>query len=331
MPAERIPLDRLTEKVVGYFRRRAANYGLLAGAVEARYILNWGGFVNASFTVTDGHTTYHLKLADEDYVLDGLRRWRSLRELLEERYHAPPMLDWVRLRGTGFEGPLFEHIQGQPGDLAARPALLREVLDLLRRLHSDAELAAALAENGAPTCAEYFLGLYIDRFDEDLLIVAPDLPPFVSLETLDWMMGETRELEGLVRERAAFQQSAGAPVHGDLWLSNILVSQNEQWTIIDWDDLALGDPALEYAILLGPLWQDGGRPVEELASLLPPDAALHERFGLCLRAYLLDQVIDTLADWVEADFAPEHKAFVQREKENRHKTALTLYWNWFPD
>lgn len=322
---ERIPLDQLTRRVSRYFQRKAGDYGLNPAAVEARYILNWGGFVNASFTITDGQQAYHLKLADEEDVLDGLARWRELRGLLEARYHAPPMIDWIRLRGTGFAGPLFNHIEGRPADLASQPALLLAVLDTLARLHNDSELSSALAENGVSTCAEFFLDTYIDRFDEDLLIVAPNLPPFVSLPTLDWIMGETRELEGLVRDSAAFQHPAGVPTHGDLWASNILLAEDGQWTIIDWDDLALGDPALEYSILLGPLWQTGAQSTADLANLLPPDLALRERFRVCLRAFLLDQVIDSLADWVESGFAPEHQAFVQAEKERKHKTALAQY------
>lgn len=325
----RYPLDQLTRRVVSYFRRRAGRYGLRREAIEARYILNWGGFVNASFTITDGQAAYHLKLADEDYVLTGLRRWQALHNLLEKRYHAPAMLDWVSLRGTGFEGPLFQHIAGLPASLAASPELLRQVLDMLERLHGDAELAAALAEDGIPTCADYFLGIYIDRFDEDLLIVAPNLPPFVSLPLLDWMMGETREMEGLVRDGAAFQLPAGAPTHGDLWASNILVSGDGAWSVIDWDDLALGDPALEYGILLGPLWRDGGYSQEDLERLLPPDPALRERFRVCLRAFLLDQIIDSLADWVESAFAPEHQAEVRAEKERKHSAALALYRSLF--
>ncbi len=326
---ERFPLDQLTQRVVRYFQRRAGSFGLRRKLVSAQYILNWGGFVNASFTVTDGEKKYHLKLADEEYVLDGLKRWRALHGLLEERYHAPLMLDWIRLRGTGFRGPLFQYVPGRPADLAAQADLLREVLELLARLHGDEELAGALAEDGIPTCAEYFLDLYIERFDEDLLIVAQDLPPFVSLALLDWMMGETRELEGLVREGTAFQAPAGAPVHGDLWSSNILVREDGQWTVIDWDDLALGDPALEYGILLGPLWRSGGYSPEDLERLLPPEPALRERFRVCLRAFLLDLVIDSLADWVESDFAPEHQAFARAEQEQKHKAALALYRDLF--
>jgi thiamine kinase-like enzyme len=169
------------------------------------------------------------------------------------------------------------------------------------------------------------MSVYIDRFDEDLRIIAGNLPPFVPLDLLDWMMGETRELEGLARELPAFADLAGSPTHGDLWPNNILVMESGQWYIIDWDDLSLGDPALEYSILLGPLWRNGVLSESEIFRLLPEDEDLRERFRLCHRAYILDAIIDTLADWVESEFAPEHQEEVRGEKERQHREALALY------
>jgi hypothetical protein len=323
--SERTLLNELTGAVIAWFSARAKRFGLRAKKIEARYILNWGGFVNASFTITDGDTSYHLKLADDEWAQSGLESWRDLHELLSQEYHAPRMLDWVEIPSTDFAGPLFEHIPGQPINLTAQPKLRHEVLDLLPRLHGDANLAALLAENEIPECSEYFIGVYIDRFDEDLRTVAGNLPPFVSLSLLDWMMGETRELEGLARDLPAFHHPAASPTHGDLWTSNILVTPQGKWYIIDWDDLALGDPALEYAIFLGPLWRNGILSPDEVEALLPTDAALRERFRLCLRGFLLDQVIDTLADWVECTFAPEHQDQVRAGKELDHREALDLY------
>jgi fructosamine-3-kinase len=231
----RTTLDTLNRRVVTFFRKHAARYGLDRQTVEAHYILNWGGFVNASFRLTDGVNLYHLKLADNDDSLERLERWRELSPILASRYHAPRLLDWVRIPYTNFEGALFEYIHGQPADLAVQPEVLNAVLGLLARLHADQELASALAsiQGQIPTCTDTFLSVYIDRFDEDLATVAGDLPPFVPLTLLDWMMGETRELEGLARDLPAFQQPATSPTHGDLWPSNILVSGGNEFSIID--------------------------------------------------------------------------------------------------
>ncbi len=323
----RSSLDALTRRVTAYFRKHAAQYGLNPKTIAARYILNWGGFVNASFRLTDGVNSYHLKLADEEESLARLERWRDVSHLLASRYHAPRMLDWVSIPRTSFAGPLFEFVPGRPADLAAQPEVLRAVSDLLACLHGDRELAAVLeaAGGGVPTCTEYFLSVYIDRFDGDLAIIANDLPPFVSLGLLDWMMGETRELEGLARDLPAFQHPAGSPTHGDLWPSNILVTESNDITIIDWDDLDLGDPALDTSILLGPLWRHGKLSQAEVDDLLPDDPDFRRRFNVCLRALVLDEVIDTLADWVESSFAPELQAEVRPEKERIHREALELY------
>jgi hypothetical protein len=325
--SERTLLTELTGAVVAWFAARAAQFHLRAEAIEARYILNWGGFVNASFTISDGETTYHLKLADDELSQASLERWSDLNEVLSQEYHAPRMLDWVEIPETGFVGPLFEYIPGKALDLAAQPGVRQEVLDLLARLHNDEDLASLLQddEEENPTCADYFLSVYIDRFDEDLRIVAGEMPPFVSLSLLDWMMGETRELEGLARSLPEFQNPANAPTHGDLWTSNILVTAVDQWYIIDWDDLNIGDPALEYAIFLGPLWRNGNLSISEVEALLPAEQALRTRISLCLRAFLLDEVIDFLADWVECTFAPELVGQVRSAKEKAHREALQLY------
>jgi len=331
MPRTR--LDTLILRVTETFRKQAARYGLDPATVEVRYILNWGGYVNACFFIRDGQRTYHLKLTDYPDSQADLRRWQSLHQVLTGRYHAPRLLDWVKIPRTPFAGLLFEYIPGKPADFAAQPEVFAGVLDLLARLHADQDLAAALETDGedVPTCGDYFLSVYIDRFDEDLLAVAGDLPPFVSLDLLSWMMGETRELEGLARDLPAFQHPAAAPTHGDLWPNNILVTQAGSWYVIDWDDLALGDPALEYGILLGPQWQAGRLTLEGAAALLPQDdPALRERFEVCLRAFVLDQVIDTLADWVESGFAPDHQQEVRTAKEASHRAALAIYREMFP-
>ncbi len=328
---ERIELERLTRRVQQYFIRRAARYGLNPPSITSTYLLNWGGFVNASFRISDGAKRYHLKLADYEDQLARLMRWRDLHELLEQRYHAPVMIDWIKIPGVPFEGPLFEHIPDGISDLDAYPNLRRELIDLLALLHTDEDLALRLVEMDGPpgSCLDYFLDTYIDRFDEDLASVLVDLPSFVPIKLFDWMSSETRHLEALARENPAFDRLADSPTHGDLWPNNILVTPGRDWFIIDWDDLSLGDPALEYSIVLANLWRARLPTDVSGVSLLPEDiredAALRERFTLCLRAYLLDGVIDTLADYVESGFAPEFEEAVKREKKRQHAEALALY------
>jgi len=334
--ASDLTLAEIQQRVVEYFQAHAARYGLQAGSLSARYILNWGGFVNVSFTVSDGRRAYHLKLADLDETIADLERWYDLRAPLESRYRAPKIVDWVEMDDMPLAGLLFEHFAGRQARFAQEPALHRQVLELAARLHADSELTTTLlALDGPPgDCADYFIATYIDRFDEDLLAVVRDLPEFVSLTTLDWMQGETRHLEALAREGAAFAMPAAAPTHGDLWENNVLVNERGDWVVLDWDDLALGDPALEYSILLSAIWRQNPAQGLAVAQWLPlparADPALQERLALCLRAYLLDEVIDTLADYVECDFAPEHRDQVRAEKQRKHLAALELYRQLYP-
>jgi hypothetical protein len=340
-------LDRLIRRVTALFRKHASHFGLDPETVEARYILNWGGFGNANFTIRDGQRSLHLKLAAGAEDQEPLRRWQSIHKMLTSRYRAPQVLGWVRIPGTEYAGLLFEHIPGRQADFARQPDVLAGVLDLLPRLHQDSALIDHLiAQDGPPgTCAEAFLDLYIDRLDGDLLGVAANLPPFVPLDLLDWMMGETRELEGLARDLPAFQPPAGAPTHSDLYPNNILVTRAGGWQIIDWDDLALGDPALEYSILLGGQWRAAlaaagpadlravaAAEAARLWAMTPAlaDEAMRERFFVCLRALLLDEIIDSLADWVEVAFAPQHLAEVRPVKERIHREALALYRLLYP-
>jgi hypothetical protein len=287
-----------------------------------------GGFVNASFFIKDGEKTLHLKLTDDGDSQINLVQWRDVSKRLTSRYHAPKMYGWVRIPRTSYEGALFQYFPGKPADLAHQPEVLQGVLSILPRLHSDQELAEAIGGEEDANCLDYFMDLYMERLDGDLVIVADQLPPFVTLEDLSWMMGESRELEALARDMPAFQAPLKAPTHGDLWSDNILVKEDGSWAIIDWDDLSLGDPAIEYSILLGPLWIDGVYSLKEIEGRLPrysDDPGMRDRFSLGLRALALDQVIDTLADWIEAEYTPFQVDEVRAIKEQKYHKALSFY------
>jgi len=135
------------------------------------------------------------------------------------------------------------------------------------------------------------------------------------------MQDETERLQERVNSDAAFRCPADQPVHGDLNEGNVLITPAE-FFIVDWDDLALGDPAIDFAVLLWPLvcqgrsWQD---------FLAKPDDAFSNRIEVCLRAQLLDEVIDPLADFVAADAAPSKQAEVQLVKRTQHQNALESY------
>ena len=99
----------------------------------------------------------------------------------------------------------------------------------------------------------------------------------------------------------AFSARASSPVHGDLWRGNILVADDGRLRIVDWDDLALGDPALEFAVLLEPIMElDPNASLEDLLQRRP-DAAFTQRFEMCLRAQRLYAPIEAAAEYIEAE------------------------------
>jgi Phosphotransferase enzyme family len=317
--------ESIEKRIKAELTARAGALGLNAASLELRYVLNWGGFVNRSYHVTGGMRHLHLKLAGEPGYIDGLRRWQGVAAVLTERYGAPRMVGWLRVPGTPLEGPLFEHVDGRVPD-ARTPALLGSVAGLLSRLHGDAELAARLANDGPPQrCRDTFATTFIRRFRADLDQVRNHPLPFAPAATVEWIEREVDALQRDAATRPGFAEPADAPIHADLWLGNLLEGAHGRVWVLDWDDLRLGDPALDWATLLGPTRADvslSGHAALPAQALAPGVA---ERLPLYARATLLDWVLDPLADWIEADTAPEHAAEVRAEKERIHHAALAVY------
>lgn len=294
-----------------------------------RPVLNYGGFVNRSFTATDGATTLQVKLADGSGTHRArrrLERWRSLHAELSEHYRAPRMRGWIELTGTPFAGPIFEWIEGQR-PAALDPDLRRRLVDTVHRLHADVGLADRLTALGDRwrTCAEAYRSTYHERFVEDLEFIRRDRPSFRSASELDWMSGQAAELVRGVEASPAFGEPAAVPVHGDLWLDNLLVGRDGSLAILDWDELELGDPMVDWAMLFGPSRDDLEPVAAEPTDLPDLSPAELERLTLYARASLLDWVIDPLADWVQAKSEPEHGTELQKVNRRTHERALELY------
>lgn len=265
-------------------------------------------------------------------IRDALRRFWTLRERMSDRYRAPGALAWIDVPGTDYVGVLSRWIDGAAPEALDEP-LAAEVVRTMDRLHGDRELAAHLPAPAAPaTCAGVYRRTYHARFVADLELVTADRPPFVPPARVEWMRGEVVALEAAVAAAPAFAEPADAPAHADLWLTNLLVTPGGEWYVLDWDDLALGDAALDWCMLFGPSRGDL-RTVMDRA--LPPaitaDTGVRERLRLYARASLLDWIIDPLSDWIDATESPEHLAQVRPEKERLHRAALEAYRERYPD
>lgn len=319
-------LTRFQSIVREHLASRATELGLDAARLRVEYVLNWGGFVNRSFHVTDGRSTLHLKLAREPEIRDALRRFWTLREMMADRYHAPPALAWIDVPGTEYAGLLSRWIDGAAPE-ALDERLAAEVVRAMEGLHGDRELAAHLPAPAAPvTCADVYRRTYHERFTADLEFVTGDRPPFVSTALVEWMRGQAMALEAAVAASPAFAEPADAPAHSDLWLNNLLVTPRGEWYVLDWDDLALGDPAMEWSMLFGPSRGDLRTVMDRaLPPALTADASVRERLRLYARSSLLDWMLDPLSDWIDATESPEHLAEVRPENERIHRAALEAY------
>lgn len=277
--------------LLAWLRGHAATLGLDAAHLEVGRVVNPTGWhANVACTVSDGSSSVHVKLSRDH---GKMTKVYAVADHLTSRYRMPPILARIDIGDlVGFAMP---RIPSQP----ATEALIPSVIDLADRLHRDVELAGALPEEERPrTFREAFLDLWIERFTSDLdeLDTENRVPPFVTTSTMDWMREETARLADMT-SGSSFDGEPTGPVHGDLHLANALVEPGTWW-LIDWDDLHRGDPAADLAMLLSPLIERG-QSVDEL--LGERNKAFAERFAVCQRAVLLDLVIDSLADWADAD------------------------------
>jgi hypothetical protein len=312
--------EELTEVARRFFTSHAGEFGLDGTRVDVRYVLNWGGFVNTSLQVRDGRSGLHVKLSTTDGGQAALRRWQELDSLLRP-YHAPPILGWVDVGAAG--GLVFPLLKGSAP--SPSPEVIESVLAQVQNLWVDAELAKQLRGETAETAADCYLGTYHDRFCADLAAVDCQRPPFLPEGDLSYMREEVAYLESLVREGSPFLEEVTAPTHGDLWLNNVLWQNTDSWWLLDWDDLQVGDPAMDLVTLTGPTSTDL-RPLKYLDQTVGElSGAARERLNLLGRASLLDWVIDPLADWIEAKASPAHESAVRAEKERVHREALSLY------
>jgi hypothetical protein len=312
--------DTLRVLVRQFFVDHAGSFGLYRDSLAVEYVLNWGGFVNYSYRVRDDRRSYHLKLSTSIGDRTALRRWMTLSPLLE-RYHAPPVLEWIDIGPAA--GLLFPFVPGDP------PALHDDVVDelvpMLQQLNEDRELRPALRSRRAITAEEAYRASFHERFMEDLRGIRESRPAFVSESLLVRLEDEVEALARQIAAVPAFAEPLTKPVHGDLWLNNVLWVNRESWHVVDWDEVRIGDPAADLAALLGPTAQDV-RPLkmhDRAAGVLTP--AEQERLLYLGRATLLDWVIDPVSDWIDAATAPDHAHVVRAEKERVHRLALDRY------
>lgn len=324
---------RLAERVIAEWASENFDaIGISPNQIRASYLYNPGGFGNLSLRLTDGRMRLHVKLAPPGKAA-RLRQWAGVSDYLAEHYAAPRLVHTIyREIVPGYPlGLVFEYIEDAiPLAEARNPeAALTGVMEIVAKLHRDDRLGGMLPKTETRTCAEAFEDEYISRFTDDLDGIRESrelLKDFVSDETISWFGEEIGRLRETVWQTPAFLLPAGDVVHNDLNGNNILTCGKDGFRIIDWDDLSgQGDAAMDYSVLLWPLTRDPSWPVWREKALEGAGAAAAERLELYFRAKLLDDVIDVLADYVEAEQVPEHREEAQRKAKAVHLHSYPQY------
>ncbi|SFE62144.1 Phosphotransferase enzyme family protein [Paenibacillus algorifonticola] len=324
---------QLVEKMIAEWASVNADaIGLDPNNIRASYIYNPGGFGNLSVRLTDGRTQLHVKLAPPSKAA-RLQQWAGVSDYLAENYTAPRLVHAIECEIVpGYPyGLVFEFIEDAiPLKETRNPEVaLTGAMATVAKLHRDERLRGMLPKAETRTYAEAFEDEYITRFTEDLDEIRSSrdlLRDFVSDETILWFEEEVGRLRDTVRLTPAFLLPASDVVHNDLNSNNVLTCDRHGFRIIDWDDLSgQGDAAMDYSVLLWPLTHGPSWPIWREKVQAEAGTAALERLELYFRAKLLDDVIDVLADYVEAEQVPEHREEAQRKARAVHLHSYPQY------
>jgi aminoglycoside/choline kinase family phosphotransferase len=283
-------------------RVRDSLVAALGPDAHAEHHANHAGVRKLSFAVRVGDRALWAKVAADADEDESLATWARVAGILAERHAAPPVLDVLSVDGR--TALLFPHLDAPQATRATVHERYDEVGALLAGLHSDTELAELLG--GPTTTAECFRRIWLQRFEADLDIIEG----YVGKDLHAYLADEVDELGALVDSLDA---PAHAPVHGDPWHENVLVARDRLW-LLDWEDLSVGDPALDDAILRNDAFGTDPRHW--------PREPVHT---VARRALMLDAVVDVAADWVEAELLTRGDPLVRRRKEAAYLAGLEAY------
>ena len=316
------PYD-LTQVLSAHLAAGARRYGLYAGVVRLDPFYYSAVEASRSFTARDSYHAVHVKLwhSDRQTVRD---RWLAVHEILECRHKAPRVIDTVDLPELDATGLVFEHIEGAPLD---GPGSTDRLLEAARRLHADEELASRIGvQTGPATVGQQFEDLHIRNLDKDIGIIRDTArTPIVDRDLLEWMEQEIRELGRTAKSSAAFDLPARWPTHGDLYEGNTLLTGDGVFYVLDWDDLALGDPVADYIIVLRFSARRDPDFDWRCLGVEATDEGFGERMRIYARASLLFVVIDGLAEHLGLDASNPLLAATSSEKRAAFEHGLVLY------
>ncbi|GIE99043.1 phosphotransferase family protein [Paractinoplanes rishiriensis] len=207
-----------------------------------------GGRSNLTYAVTDGEQRWVLRRPPLGHVLptahDMVREHRVLEALSKAGFPAPrPVVLCTDTEVIGAPFYLMEHVDGRIyrdlTDLAALgPDAVRDLtlslVDTLAHLHSLDPVAIGLAGFGRP---EGFNQRQVVRWKKQLdASRSRDVPGIDELHA---------------RLAVDVPAGAGAVVHGDFRLDNVLIGPDlDVRAVLDWEMSTLGDPLSDVALML---------------------------------------------------------------------------------
>ena len=218
------------------------------GSGELSATMFAGGRSNLTYAVTDGTERWVLRRPPLGHVLptahDMAREHKVLAALSAAGFPAPrPVLLCTDVDVIGAPFYLMEHVDGTIyRDVAALEAmgpeamrgLVLSLVDTLADLHALDPAAIGLADFGRP---EGFNERQVRRWKKQL------------------DASRSREVPGIeelhARLAAEIPDGAGAVVHGDYRLDNVLIGPGlEINAVLDWEMSTLGDPLSDVALML---------------------------------------------------------------------------------
>jgi fructosamine-3-kinase len=278
-------------------RVRDALAAALGPEAQVEHHADHAGVGKLSFAVRLGERQLWAKVAAHADEEVSLATWAEVAGLLADRHGAPEVVDVLSVEGH--TALLFPYVDALPATRATLHERHDEAAELLAGLHADRELAERLGE--PTTTARCFREVWLERFESDLDVIEG----YVAKDLHAYLADQVDLLGSLVD---GLDDEVHSAVHGDPWHENVLLAPDRMW-LLDWEDLTIGDPVLDDAILrhdaLGTdprLWPD-----------TPADAVAR-------RALMLDAVVDTAADWIE-----NTDPLVRRQKEATYLAELESY------
>lgn len=208
-----------------------------------------GGKSNLTFAVTDGLREWIVRRPPLGHVLetahDMAREYRVIAALQDTAVpvpHAYALCSDAGVLGAPFyvmercPGTPFRHASElEPRGPARTRAIAEQLVDTLVALHSVDPVSVSLGDLGRPAG---FLQRQVERWRTQLAAsYSRDLPLADELY---------QELSARVPT-----EGAGAVIHGDYRLDNVLVDDRDRLTaVLDWEMATLGDPLTDLALML---------------------------------------------------------------------------------